>query len=777
MSIIMYNTTMINSLPIASHLDDICNTLKNSPSRFLVLTAETGAGKSTAVPVALLKHFQNKILMLEPRRIAVAAVASRVSQLLGEETGGTAGYVMHLENKTSSKTRFTVMTESILTRIIQKDPALEGIDVVVIDEFHERSIHADLALAFLKEAMSLRDDLYVIVMSATIDANSIAEYLGGKDTPAPVYSVPGKMFPVTVEYKGNISPSSAVLQELNSSRQGSILVFLPGIADINCTAQEIREQEQDDYIQILHSSISFSEQKKVLAPAEDNGKRRIILASAIAETSLTVPDVTVVIDCGLSRINRMNIDCGMETLVTETESKFSAMQRMGRAGRTQSGHCIRLWKEHEILPERTPPEILRTDLVPLVLECAQWGITERLGLDWLDAPSLTAWNSSVLLLEQLGCIKDMKITQKGTDVLSLPLHPRLACVALAENDTNNALQKVLEYSNYKTSSPSIQKRFIENLKDRLKKCQTYKSNTPLLEGFPDRMAHNVQDSLYQFPSGRMALLPKTEKPPFNEWIIAPEADAGERTGRIYLWEPLSNEQAQKFLQDHSQVQTLAEFIEGTTKLRKTEYTKYGKIILSEKKLNATPEDFSEAVCNAVKSKGIQWLNLSDKTKLFLLRAEFYIIQSKKDIPLPIAEYLKDTVKEWILPFITNNSINDETVFQALHYYLDGTNVDEKVPERLKVSNGRSFKMTYEKNEETGIITPVLEVIIQHIFGCMETPKIMGVPVLLKLLSPARRPLQITDDLAGFWNGTWNEICKEMKGRYPKHNWDYRIYSE
>ena len=780
---------MIDSLPITPYLDDICNTLKSSPSRFLVLTAETGAGKSTAVPLALLRHFSGKIVMLEPRRIAVLATATRVSELLGEEIGNTAGYIMHLEKKISSKTRFTVITESILTRMIQSDPSLDGIDVVVIDEFHERSIHADLALALLKEAMELRDNLYVIVMSATIDSTTTAAYLGGKDTPAPIFTVPGKLFPVSIEYKGSTSGinmqtvANAVIDELYSSRKGSILVFLPGIADIRRTEQEIKTREPDAYIQILHSSISFAEQKKVLSPAEQNGKRRIILSSAIAETSLTIPDITVVIDSGLSRINRMNVECGMETLVTETESQFSAKQRMGRAGRTQAGHCIRLWKEHDVLPERTPPEILRTDITQLVLECAQWGITDRLALDWLDAPPQNAWNTSVALLEQLGCIKENKITQKGSDVLTLPLHPRLACTALEDDGTGKALQTVLNYSSYRTSSQNIQKRFLDNLKDRLKKCHSYPVDNPLFAGFPDRIAKNVksadnlQTATYQFPSGRMAQLPKTEQPPYPQWILAPEADAGERTGRIYLWEALSEEQVLKFLNEHSHTETVTEFADNSSKLKKTQYTLYGKIILSEKKIPATQEDFSQAVCTAVKRKGIQWLPLSDKAKIFLLRSEFYMQHSNKESPLPLADYLKLHTEEWLVPFITSNAISEENVFQAMHYFLEGSSVDENVPERIKLPNGKSFKMSYEKNEETGIITPVLEVIIQQIFGCMETPKVMGVPVLLRLLSPARRPLQITDDLAGFWNGTWTEICKEMRGRYPKHNWDYRVCSE
>jgi ATP-dependent helicase HrpB len=895
----------ISALPITPHLDEICNALKSSPSHFLILTAETAAGKSTAVPLALLKHFSHKIVMLEPRRLAAVAITNRVAHLLGEETGQTAGYRLHLESKISSLTRFEVMTEAILTRRLQNDPSLEGTDVVVIDEFHERSVHADLALAFLKESMQLRDDLFVIVMSATIDTQQLSSYLSQT-----VLHIPGRQFPVSIDYRPSVSPAQAVKQvidlqiaqyktenktsinnrslvneRLNSQQNRSILVFLPGIYDINRTKSDLTEALKqtngsqntiqknciayDAYIiqiLVLHSSIPFSEQKEVLQPISKdinllpnsiltgNFKQpdltpypliRVILSSAIAETSLTVPDVTTVIDSGLARINRFDAATGMEKLTTESESIFSAEQRAGRAGRTAPGTCIRLWTQNDVRVTRTPPEIMRTDLTPLVLECAQWGVTSPEKLSWLDTPPHSSWQNAHDLLVELGCItEDGHITQTGSDALSLGLHPRLACVALAGKkigQEKNAAQIVIKFTEYARSLPERKKIFLEDLLRRLSLCQSQSGNARgadspvssshliLLAGFPDRIARyagsNMQASpqqsahqtisqtqiaRYQFPSGRIALLSKEDSEKSNtypEWIVAPEADAGERTGKIYSYEVIPTNEALAWISERTKTITRTVFADlknGTKatssslasissgaglKLQKFEYTCYGKIIIKEKKLVPSAQDFGDAVCSAVQENGITCLPLTQATERFLLRAEFYVehISSPSQSALQNKlQLLSETPHEWLLPFLTggsSNKIDGETVYNALYWYLGGQTIDRMVPEEITLPNGKKRRILYEKREKQtndsskmngSTVIPVLEVIIQQIFGCLETPKILGFPVLLKLLSPARRPLQITDDLAGFWVNTWPEICKELKGRYPKHNWDYQI---
>ena len=832
---------LINQLPITPHLDDICVSLKSSRSHSLILTAETGAGKSTALPLALLNHFSGKIIMLEPRRIAALSVASRVSTLLGEEIGKTAGYVMRLESRVSEVTRFTVMTEAVLTRMLQGDLLLDGVSVVVLDEFHERSVQADLALAFLKETMSLRGDLYVVVMSATIDTASLSSYLAAGDEAVPVFTVPGRQFPVDVEYAGALLPSDAVMRELRKRDGGSILVFLPGIADIRKTAAELERESVDADILLLHSSIDFDEQKKVLSPPNDFSRRRVILSSSIAETSLSVPGVSVVIDSGLARINRMNVAAGMEMLVTETESVFSAEQRKGRAGRMQRGRCVRLWRENDVRVAETTPEIARTDLTELVLECAERGVYRRDALSWLTPPSAAAWKSAQKLLIALGCLtaedevhgeNSVRIASLGKAALTLGLHPRLACVALSALSFGNvgesadkksgiskkecgglapcveaALQCVLAYSPYADSPAALQKRFFSDLVKRLAKCayrfpdlcgNSGSENSSdvtaavlLLAGFPDRIAHLEGDGTYRFPSGRVASLPKKERDAFRvfpEWIVAPVVDAGEKEGRIYRWEALSAEEAEAWLSVRSERYTETEFAEGTYSLRKTEYTCFGKIVLAERRVAVQDGDFAYAVCRAVEKNGIARLPFGEKTKAFLARARFYETHTRAfrtvddgsavsvvgtyTIAKSSEENLIKTVREWLPPFLTGTTLRENAVYDALYYYLDGAKVDKNVPQTIVLANGKSCTLLYDTAAE-GIIRPTIEIIVQKIFGCFETPRVMGVPVLFKLLSPARRPLQITDDLAGFWSGAWPEICKEMKGRYPKHNWDYR----
>ncbi len=804
----------IHKLPIVIHLDQICEKLKSSKSRFLVLTAETAAGKSTALPVALLKHFKGKILMTEPRRISTVAVASRISEIIGEEVGKTVGYTLRMEAKKSAQTRLEVLTEAILTRKLQADPLLEGVNVVVLDEFHERSVNLDLALAFLKQAMELRDDLYVVVMSATIDYRSLAKYLN-----AETMQIPGRLFPVEIEYMTeNVDKCLFLLITNNQSlvypqsthknvdnlwinvdkfenspkvqieqcRMDTILVFLPGIKEINRAKEEIEKRLEKDQaeILILHSSIPLSDQKKILTEVPLSSPRRIILSSAIAETSLTVPGVSTVVDTGLCRLNRMDVALGMEKLVTERESLFSAEQRAGRAGRIMEGKCIRLWSKADPMQDSTPPEILRTDLAQLVLECAKWGVQKAESLDWLTPPPEAAWKTARNLLEELGLLdKGGKITDKGEAALTLGLPPRLACVALS---ADNSISTVVKFSEYKDASSQRQRVFEEDLRRRLSKIQgkyavkieKKRIEEILLEGFPDRIARKVESkndsTTYQFPSGRKASIKLTNG---SEWIVAPNVDAGLTTGKIYDYQNMDSTFAEEWILQRATTET-STTLDDDMKMRKSEITRYGKLTIKEKKLKATPEDFSDAVCGTVKEKGLDWLPLGKKGGEFLIRAKFYA-KNKPDSELSEKiEDLAEKASKWLKPFLTSTKLEEGTVLDALRYYLCADKIDRDVPTELKLPNGRKRKIIYEKiseDQESGeTIKPVLEVIIQQIFGCFETPKVLGIPVLLRLLSPARRPLQITEDLEHFWTGAWIEICKEMRGRYPKHNWDYRI---
>lgn len=864
----------IDNLPITAFLDEAASLLAG-PERALVLTAETGAGKSTAMPLALLEHFPGKILMLEPRRIAALAVASRVATLLGEEVGETSGYRMHLETCVSSRTRFEVLTEAILVRMLQADPSLEGVSVVVLDEFHERSVHSDLALAFLKDAAALRDDLHILVMSATMDAERVASYLGCR-----TFSVPGRLFPVDVQYRpyaDGLSSSTdvrtgggmgfaarddvagkaarAVLDELPDA-DGDLLVFLPGLSELNRARDFIQDalpgvgmrladgdESSGVDVRILHSSTPFAEQKRILAGSQ-KAARRVILASSIAETSITVPGVTVVIDSGLSRESRYSPAAGMNRLVTLTESEFSAGQRAGRAGRVAPGTCIRLWSEADSRIKDAPPEIMHTDLMPVVLECALWGVRDIGALDWLDEPPESAWKTCSDLLKTLSCLDaDGAITQKGRDALSLGVHPRIACVALTggadaldyacrygaqvsrgmnaaavrreEERLRNALEKRLAACGARASKRTNHQSADTCLKSGPASQQTILQSSDaaglpgagalcLLSGFPDRLAHHAESGVYQFPSGRKASLPreylaKTNDAALPEWIIAPDADAGEREGRIYRWEEAGAAQALKadsalsaWLAAHQSVRVEAEFVgaAGAQKLKKTEYTCFGDIILKERRLEATASDSASAWETLVRKSGIRALPWNEACDAFLLRWEFRVRHeagaSKADKAQGVTtgvskaeERLHELAAHpegWITPFIPRDGrLSAQTVLEALRYALDGEGVDRDVPHKLKLENGRERRLTYEVLDKAAGPIPVLEVIIQQMFGCTKTPTVMGEPVLLRLLSPARRPLQVTRDLAGFWQNTWPEVCKEMKGRYPKHNWDRGLF--
>ena len=790
----MLNSKELSQFPITPYLEQICDALKNSSSRFLILTAETAAGKSTVLPLALLQNFSGKILMTEPRRIAVLGVANRLGELAScGEGGNPVGYKIHLESKITRDTRLEVVTEAILVRQLQSDPALEDYNVVVLDEFHERSVNTDLALAFLKEAMQLRDDLFVVIMSATIDTGRLQRYLGGSVeggevktlAEVPVFSVPGRQFPVRVMYEPEKSVVVAVREALRASREGNILVFLPGIADIRKAQEALLETgdfdaDSDTELCVLHSSVSLEEQKRVIKPPREgeSAKRRVILSSAIAETSLTVPGVTTVIDSGLARINRMDLNIGMEKLSTEVESEFSAEQRKGRAGRICEGTCIRLWDEHDPRVKELAPEILRTDLVPVVLECSERGVYSVDGIDWLDSPSKAAWKTSSALLRQLGLIRDDgHLTAKGKAALTLGVHPRLGSIALEAFDngkgrlSDEGRELLLKFSTYSGSSRDLQNRFIGDLERRLgacKYCSEGGAEFLILCGYPDRLAMRtsapgIEPAEYKFAGGRQARLYASNAP---LWIVAPEVMAKNSDAVIFEFAELPEAEIGEFLEKHCEIREICSFAHGS--LQKFEQKCYGEIVLSSKKVPTRPEDFAEAWVTEISEKGLDCLPKDARIESLLLRAEFIKQQNAGEV----LELNAENAREWLVPFLSGaTSLTSQIVYDALYWYLNGSEIDRLAPEQLVLENGRRVKVKYEKQAE---IRPIIEIIIQRIFGCFTTPQICGKKVLLRLLSPASRPLQVTEDLEHFWTGAWVEICKEMKGRYPKHNWDYRV---
>ena len=806
----MSETFDLSQFPITPYLEQICNALKDSPSRFLILTAETAAGKSTVLPLALLKIFSGKILMTEPRRIAVLGVANRLGELAEAGAGSLnldggknqVGYKIHLESNITRDTRLEVVTEAILVRQLQSDPALEDYNVVVLDEFHERSVNTDLALAFLKEAMQLRDDLFVVIMSATIDTKRLAGWLSseggnGEKSEVPIFSVPGRQFPVRVVYEPEKSVVSAVRDALRMPGPSkNILVFLPGIADIRKAQEALFEtglfdSDSDNELCVLHSSVSIEEQKRVITPPREGEayKRRVILSSAIAETSLTVPGVSIVIDSGLARINRMDLNTGMEKLSTESESEFSAEQRKGRAGRICEGTCIRLWDEHDPRVKELAPEILRTDLVPLVLECSERGVYSVDGIDWLDSPSKAAWKTSSVLLRQLGLIRDDgRLTEKGRAALTLGVHPRLGSIALEAFDvksgrlSDEGRELLLKFSTYSGTSRDLQNRFISDLERRLKASNYVsddKADFLILSGYPDRLAMRtsapgIEPVEYKFAGGRQARLYASNGP---MWLVAPEVMAKNSDAVIFEFAELPEAEIGEFLEKNCEIREICSFAHGT--LQKFEQKCFGEIVLSSKKVPTKPEDFAEAWITEITEKGFDSVPKDSRIESLLLRAEFIEQQKAEGTDMgtgglenSLYNRLTENVREWLLPFLSGvTNLTPQIVYDALYWYLNGSEIDREAPEQLVLENGRRVKVKYEKQAE---IRPIIEIIIQRIFGCFTTPQICGKKVLLRLLSPASRPLQVTEDLEHFWTGAWVEICKEMKGRYPKHNWDYRV---
>ena len=602
-------------------------------------------------------------------------------------------------------------------------------------------------------------------------------------------NIPGRQFPVKEIYMPEKSVTSAV-REAMSLEEKNILVFLPGIADIRKAQEELKasglfDEDEDNELCLLHSSISLEEQKRVItSPRPDQkSKRRVILSSAIAETSLTVPGVSIVIDSGLARVNRLDINTGMEKLTTERESEFSAEQRKGRAGRICEGTCIRLWDKHDPRQKNFPPEILRADLLPLVLECSERGIYDITGINWLDAPSAAAWKESAALLRQLGMLReDGRITEKGKAALTLGLGPRLAGIALEAFDSASGKlsreghELLIKFSTFSGAPKDLQQRFISDLEKRLKTCRyaaCEKTDFLILSGYPDRLAKRtsgpgIEPAEYKFAGGRQALLYSPNAP---QWLVAPDLLARNADAVIFDFVELKEPKIGEFLEKHSEIREICSFTQGT--LQKFQNKCYGEIVLSSKKIPATEADYAEAWINQIKEKGLEALPRDERVESLLLRADFIAQQKGSGEKLEVR--LQENVRDWLLPFLAGKtSLNAATVYDALYWYLEGTEIDRQAPEMLVLENGRRCKVKYERQAE---IRPVIEIIIQRIFGCFKTPEICGKKVLLRLLSPASRPLQVTDDLEHFWNGAWTEICKEMKGRYPKHNWDLPTIEE
>ncbi|MBQ0833927.1 ATP-dependent helicase HrpB [Marinobacter sp.] len=812
-------------LPIDHILPELKRTLEQVTTA--LLQAPPGAGKTTRVPLALLDAtwlHGRKILMLEPRRLAARSAARFMASQMGEKPGQTVGYRTRLDTRVSGTTRIEVVTEGILTRLIQSDPMLEDYAAVLFDEFHERSLQADLGLALVRETQeALREDLRVLVMSATLDTAPIARMLGD----VPVLSSEGRAFPVDVFYRPApttqrnprlVDQVVAVVIEALAQQPGSVLVFLPGAGEIHRVAQALAGQAAPDIvIAPLFGNLKAAEQDQAIAPAAV-GTRKVVLATAIAETSLTIEGVRVVVDSGQQRRAVFDANSGMTRLVTGRVSKASAEQRKGRAGRVEPGVCYRLWSESEQfgLAEFTPPEIREADLAPLVLELAQWGARTPDKLVWVDPPPPAHWQQAVALLQWLDMLDtDGAITEHGKSARALGIHPRLAhmvvlgrsfglgrlaaeLAALLEDrdvlgpgagaDMHERIRALRgERGSQRTDPHRLQalrqqtKRLSESRGNEKNQQETVPTATEvgrlLALAYPDRVGKRRPGNMprYQLSNGKGALLREDDGLARHEWLVAADLDGKTREARIYLAAPVDLPTLETDLAAHIREQDEAEWDDkrGTVIARRTR--RLGALLLAEKPLiKPSPELIQQGLLAAVRRKGLDSLPWTPAGRQWQARVALLARHYPGQWPDVSDQALAESLEHWLAPFLAGISrwsdlarLNLQNALNSLLEYSQQQQLAELAPTSLIIPTGSSVTLDY--TSENG---PVLAAKLQALFGWTKTPEVAGgrVPVLIHLLSPARRPLAVTADLASFWANVYPQVRKDTRGRYPKHPW-------
>ena len=824
-------------LPIQAHIADIKKALEIS--RQAVVQASPGAGKTTRVPLALVNEpwlASKKIILLEPRRLAARSCAAHMAYLLKEKVGQTIGYRIRMDHKISPKTRIEVITEGIFTRKIQNDPALEDTGLVIFDEFHERNIHSDLGLALCMESFeALRDDLRILVMSATMDACAVSDLMGN----APVILSKGNSFPVKTIY----TPPKAGLKrplpiETNcaltikralSETSGDMLVFLPGVREIKKLVS-LLEQTLDSRVHVypLYGNLSRKEQAKAFQPSNPD-ERKIVLATSIAETSITIEGVNIVIDSGLMRLPRYSSQTGMTRLDTLPVSKAAADQRRGRAGRTAPGTCYRLWSEydHGTLRPYTKPEISSIDLAGVVLELAAWGATDPKQLKWLDLPDETAFEQAKNLLKALGALNGQgQITSHGKKMVSAGLHPRLAHMVIKGKEKGQgflacriaALLNERDFIRFdqSPSDPDIRLRLeiLESMGHTKKdwgkkgkinqrtihkiikaarklakdfnimpgKTDIEKAGALLALAYPDRIARkrNNRSNTFLMTSGKGAFFIRPSRVSLNEYIVAVHLDGNIQNAKIFLAAPYSRQEFETdFYNQFKCVQTIFwDKIEGAVKAK--EEIVFKKLVVQCRKITGIdPDKACDILVQEIQRAGLLILPWTQRLVSLKDRAEFLHNTGRfPDLPDVSDNTLEKNLKTWLKPFLTGvfslkqlEKINLEPAFLSLLTWDQQQIIKKNAPTHLKVPTGSKKPLKYRTKK--GVLdSPVLEVRIQEMFGLCSTPKIAGssIPVTLHMLSPAGRQVQITKDLKSFWENTYKHIKKDLMGRYPKHFW-------
>lgn len=796
----------MSSLPVAAVLPELLAALDCAPQ--VLLSAPTGAGKSTWLPLQLLAYsgIDGKIILLEPRRLAARNVAQRLAELLNEKPGDTVGYRMRAQNCVGPNTRLEVVTEGVLTRMIQRDPELNGVGLVILDEFHERSLQADLALALLLDVQQgLRDDLKLLIMSATLDNDRLQQML----PEAPVVVSEGRSYPVERRYLSlpahqRFDEAVAVATaELLRQEEGSLLLFLPGVGEIQRVQEQLASRIGSDVLLCpLYGALSLNDQRKAILPAPQ-GMRKVVLATNIAETSLTIEGIRLVVDCALERVARFDSRTGLTRLITQRVSQASMTQRAGRAGRLEPGICLHLIakEQAERAAAQSEPEILQSDLSGLLLELLQWGCHDPTQMNWLDQPPAANLQAAKRLLRMLGALDGERLSVRGQKMATLGNEPRLAAMlvsaksdgeAATEAATAAKIAAILEEpprmgscdlgALFSRNQPSWQQRSQQLLKRLNVRDGEADSSliAPLLaQAFADRIARRRgQDGRYQLANGMGAMLDADDALNRYEWLIAPLLLQGSASpdARILLALPVDiDELVQRCPQLIQQSDTVEwDDVQGTLKAWRRQ--QIGQLTVKVQPLAKPSEDeLHQAILNGIRDKGLSVLNWTPEAEQLRLR----LMCAAKWLPeynWPMVDdaSLLALLEMWLLPHMSGvhslRGLKSLDVYQALRGLLDWgmqQRLDSELPAHYTVPTGSRIAIRYHEDNP-----PALAVRMQEMFGEATNPTIAQgrVPLVLELLSPAQRPLQITRDLSAFWQGAYREVQKEMKGRYPKHVW-------
>lgn len=802
------------SLPIEAVLPDILRAL--TTSNMCVLQAPPGAGKTTRVPLALADagFFDGKIVMLEPRRLAARAAAERLAEQRGEAVGASVGYAMRGANTTHKGSRIDVVTEGVLTRMIQTDPALTGVSAILFDEFHERSLQADLGLAMALEMRDvLRPDLCLIVMSATLDAEPVAALMGN----APIVTSEGRSFPVSIEHldrpwrqpgrrgKRFEDAMTDLIDHAVQSTQGSILAFLPGVGEIKRVEGLLRKRLPTVIeIRPLYGTLPFKDQRRAIAAGPG---RKVVLATSVAETSLTIEGISVVVDGGLARRGRFDPASGMQSLVTERVTKAEATQRTGRAGRLQAGNCFRLWTKGEEggLAAQPLPEILSSDLMGFVLELALWGDLTAENLPLLTRPRDTDLNAAIALLRDLGALDAQdKLTEAGKVMARMPIHPRLAKLLVTGGTAQIAAlleaRDILERNG--VSLPADLSLREAALRDpvQFERDTPYRANRGAIErvkqeakrltggpkaalslgqmaalAYPDRIALRRKGDAPRFlmANGAGAALDPTDPMASARMIVATDLDGDRKDATIRLAAPFSEAELKEIYPDQIVAQQTCFWDKRERRVKALEQTRFGALALSESRWADCPDEArAVALLEGIRDVGITSLPWSKSANLLRARIE-WARSSGQDLPDCSDEGLVSTLEEWLLPHIggrsTLEALGNLDLTSLLVARLDWQQqqaLDALAPQAVLAPTGTKMAIDYSGAQ------PKMSVRLQELFGLNVHPTLgqNRLPVLIELLSPAGRPVQMTSDLPTFWASSYDDVRKDMRGRYPKHPW-------